>query len=142
MGSESGPDGHPTGLPGVLTDPIDPDGYFGFTNYRDPVVIYSNDPDHPQAAFPMMGYKGPKWTDPYHWCLLLARFGVPCDPESIGVPPRVVDPELTFPDIGPPDLVLDDGTTVEIPSNPSSGWSHPDGSTLTRRPDRSVSDDP
>jgi hypothetical protein len=135
-GSESGPDpAHPTGLPPVCSlAPIDPDGYFGFANYRDPVVIYSNDPDHPQAAFPMMGYKGPKWTDPYHWCLLLARFGVPCDPESIGVPPRVVDPQLTFPDIGPPDFVLDDGTTVEIPLEPdrwvvASGWIDPDTAT-------------
>jgi hypothetical protein len=116
--------------------PIDPDGYFGFTNYRDPVVIYSNDPDHPRRAFPMMGYKSPKWTDPYHWCLLLARFGVPCDPESIGVPPRAVDPELTFTDVGPPDLVLDDGTTLEIPLEPeqwvvASGWIDPDATAGT-----------
>ena len=27
--------------------PIDPDGYFGFTNYHSPVVISSNDPAHP-----------------------------------------------------------------------------------------------
>ena len=52
---------HPTMLPPVCSlAPIDPDGYFGFTNYHSPVVIYSNDPAHPLAAFPFMGYKSPE----------------------------------------------------------------------------------
>jgi hypothetical protein len=79
---------HPTGLPPVCSlAPIDPDGYFGFTNYQSPVTIYSNDPSHPQAAFPFMGYRDPGWVDPYHWCILLDEFGVPCNPSLVGVPP-------------------------------------------------------
>ena len=79
---------HPTGLPPVCSlAPIDPDGYFGYTNYQSPVTIYSNDPTHPQAAFPFMSYESPGWADPYHWCRLLDSFGVPCNPALIGVPP-------------------------------------------------------
>ena len=89
---------HPNGLPPVCSlAPIDPDGYFGFTNYHSPVTIYSNDPTHPQAAFPFMGYESPGWADPYHWCRLLDTVGVPCQPSSIGVSPvnpfQVVDCE-------------------------------------------------
>ena len=66
---------------------VDPDGYFGYTSYRSPVTIYSNDPGHPQAAFPLMGYADPGWSDPYHWCRLLDATGVPCNPSLLGLPP-------------------------------------------------------
>ena len=80
---------HPTGLPPVCSlAPINPDGYFGFTNYRSPTIIYSNDPTHPLAAFPFMSYQNPGWTDPYHWCQLLDAYGVDCNPALVGVPPQ------------------------------------------------------
>ena len=110
---------HPNQLPPVCSlAPIDPDGYFGFTNYHTPVVIYSNDPAHAQAAFPFMGYKGPGWTDPYDWCLMLDTFGVPCDPASIGVPPvpHIVDVNCDDPEpIGPAEMQLDLCVGVEQP---------------------------
>ena len=90
---------HPTGIPPVCSlAPISPNGYFGLTVYRDPLTIYSNDPTHPAAAFPFMSYQNPKWTDPYHWCLLLEAYDVPCNPAAIGVPAKVLvtvdcDPE-------------------------------------------------
>jgi hypothetical protein len=90
---------HPTGIPPVCSlAPIHPDGYFGLTVYRSPLTVFSNDPTHPSAAFPFMSYQSPKWTDPYHWCLLLDAYGVPCSPAAIGVPPKVLvsvdcDPE-------------------------------------------------
>ena len=71
---------------------IDPDGFFGFDVYYelfgldDPAVI-SPDPAAPAGnrAFPLMGYKGPKWTDPYHWCRMLTHYGVPCVPNLVGI---------------------------------------------------------
>ena len=113
---------HPTMLPPVCSlAPIDPDGYFGFTNYHSPVVIYSNDPAHPLAAFPFMGYKSPKWTDPYDWCLLLDTFGVPCDPASIGVPPtpHIVDVDCDPEPIGPSGLQLDLCVGTDLPGGES-----------------------
>ena len=113
---------HPTMLPPVCSlAPIDPDGYFGFTNYHSPVVIYSNDPAHPLAAFPFMGYKTPKWTDPYDWCLLLDTFGVPCDPASIGVPPtpHIVDVDCDPEPIGPSGFQLDLCVGTDLPGGES-----------------------
>ena len=78
---------HPTGLPPQCSlAPIDPEGFFGYTTYHDPAIIYSNDPGHPQAAFPFMSYADPGWNDPYDWCLLLTSFGVPCSPAGLGLP--------------------------------------------------------
>ena len=78
---------HPTGLPPQCSlAPIDPEGFFGYTTYHDPAIIYSNDPGHPQAAFPFMSYADPGWNDPYDWCLLLTSFGVPCSPAALGLP--------------------------------------------------------
>ena len=78
---------HPTGLPPQCSlAPIDPEGFFGYTTYHDPATIYSNDPGHPQAAFPFMSYADPGWNDPYDWCLLLTSFGVPCSPAGLGLP--------------------------------------------------------
>ena len=64
----------------------DPEGYYGFDVYWDywayltaPQVI-SNDPAaaEPRRAFPLMGYKDPKWIDPFHYCKLLNAYGVEC----------------------------------------------------------------
>lgn len=100
---------HPTGLPPVCSlSEVDPDGFFGYTTYRTPPTIYSNDPDHPQAAFPLMSYADPKWSDPFHYCRLLDATGVPCSPAALGLPAadpfQVVDCE---PDELPGQLQLD-----------------------------------
>ena len=77
---------HPNSLPKCSLAPISKTGYYGFSTYRSPQVAYSNDPTSPAAAFPMMSYMGPKWSDPYHYCKLLFAYGVPCTTSSIGVP--------------------------------------------------------
>ena len=100
---------HPNGLPPVCSlSEVDPDGFFGYTTYHDPATIYSNDPGHPQAAFPLMSYADPKWSDPYHYCQLLDATGVPCNPALLGLPPadpfQVIDCE---PEELPGELQLD-----------------------------------
>jgi len=107
---------HPNGLPPVCSlAPIDPDGYFGFTNYRTPITIYSNDPAHPLAAFPFMSYADPGWTDPYHWCRMLDNFGVPCNPAAIGLPPAnpFLDVDCEPEPVGPEAFQLDLCVTVD-----------------------------
>ena len=73
------------------------DGFYGFDVFRDlwnlpqPTVI-SNEPDAPfqNRAFPLMGYKGPSWIDPFHYCRLLWSYGIfSCNPLLMG---------RTFPD--------------------------------------------
>jgi hypothetical protein len=77
---------HPNARPNCSLAPISTAGYFGLTVHDTPFTIYSNDPAHPQAAFPLMSYGSPKWNDAYHWCKMLAYYEVPCSPEAIGVP--------------------------------------------------------
>lgn len=77
---------HPNAAPDCSLAPVDESGYFGFTVYRSPFTIYSNDPAHAMAAFPLMSYMDVKWSDPYHWCKLLTFYGVQCSPSNIGVP--------------------------------------------------------
>ena len=81
---------YPTAFPNCSLAPVDPDGYYGFTTYRDPFTIYSNDPASPAAAFPLMSYMGTIWSDAYHYCRLLDSYGVTCSPGAIGVPPKFV----------------------------------------------------
>ena len=101
-------DGEPDELVGGAVDPTHPQqgrfpscslaeviehGYYGFDVYHDlfglpePAVI-SNDPGAATAnrAFPLLGYKGPKWIDPYHYCRLLVYYGVPCDADDMDEP--------------------------------------------------------
>lgn len=69
-----------------------PTGFMGFDVYWDyylldePTVL-SNDPtvDAPNRAFPFMSYAVPTWPDPYHYCRLLPYYGVPCDPDEVGI---------------------------------------------------------
>lgn len=84
---------HATAFPNCSLGPVDPDGYFGFTTLEATPTVYSNDPNISGARFPFMSYRNPEWTDPYHTCLLLESYGVPCDPTAIGAPPvfQVVD---------------------------------------------------
>ena len=77
---------HPNAAPNCSLAPIGTAGYFGLSVYDTPFTIYSNDPAHPQAAFPLMSYASPKWNDAYHWCKMLTYYDVPCSPEAIGVP--------------------------------------------------------
>jgi hypothetical protein len=77
---------HPNARPHCSLAPTSTAGYFGFTVFDTPFTIYSNDPAHPHAAFPLMSYKSPKWNDAYHWCKMLTYYDVPCSPEGIGVP--------------------------------------------------------
>ena len=71
---------------------IELDGFYGFDVYYElfglgePAVI-SPDPASPAGnrAFPLMGYRGPKWTDPYHWCRMLTHYGVTCSPNLVGI---------------------------------------------------------
>jgi hypothetical protein len=101
-------DGVPDELVGGAVDPTHPQqgrfpscslaeviehGFYGFDVYHDlfglpqPAVI-SNDPGtaDPSRAYPLLGYKGPKWIDPFHYCRLLVYYDVPCDAETIDEP--------------------------------------------------------
>lgn len=92
---------HPNARPNCSLAPTGASGYFGFTVFDAPFTIYSNDPNHPQAAFPLMSYKSPKWNDAYHWCKMLNHYDVACSFEGIGVPglpipsPHNVDVDCT-----------------------------------------------
>jgi hypothetical protein len=77
---------HPNAAPNCSLAPIGKAGYFGLTVYDTPFTIYSNDPAHPQAAFPLMSYASTTWSDAYHWCKMLTYYEVPCSPDAIGVP--------------------------------------------------------
>ena len=86
---------------------IDPEGFFGFDVYYkmwglDEPAVISPDPGAPafNVAYPLMGYLGPKWTDPYHWCRMLEHYGVPCHPNLVGIywnppPPSPTDGAFT-----------------------------------------------
>lgn len=92
-----------TGFPNCSLAPIDPDGYLGFTTRQPAPSVYDNDPTGPNARFPLMSYLKPRWQDPYHTCLLLVAYGVPCDPWDIGAPPL---PKAV--DFGQPDAFVFD----------------------------------
>ena len=101
-------DGVPDELVGGAVDPTHPQqarfpscslaeviehGYYGFDVYHDlfglttPIVI-SNDPGagDPNRGYPLLGYKTPRWIDPFHYCRLLVYYGVPCDVATIDEP--------------------------------------------------------
>ena len=80
---------HPSGLPNCSLAPIDPTGYYGVDLYDNVMAIHSNDPSHPNAAYPFMSYQGPRFVDPYHYCRLMAAYEVGCSPEAIGLTPKV-----------------------------------------------------
>ena len=80
---------HPSGLPNCSLAPIDPAGYYGVDLYDNVMAIHSNDPSHPNAAYPFMSYQGPKFVDPYHYCRLMAVYEVGCVPEAIGLTPKI-----------------------------------------------------
>jgi hypothetical protein len=77
---------YPNGAPDCSLAPVDPDGHYGFTVLDEEPQVYSNDPAHPAAAFPLMSYQDPAWSDPYHYCKMLNFYDVPCSTSDIGVP--------------------------------------------------------
>ncbi len=81
---------HPNAAPNCSLAPVNAMGYFGMTVFDTPFNIYSNNPSHPKAAFPLMSYASTKWNDAYHWCLMLTYYEVPCSPEGIGVPGKPI----------------------------------------------------
>lgn len=83
---------HPTGFPDCTLAPVDPDGYWGTLLAGPSFAVYPNDPEHQWARYPFMGYKWDKFADPYHYCLLMPVYGIPCNPAAIGLPPRPVPP--------------------------------------------------
>lgn len=112
--SGSEPNGGPvepypyTGPPCRLA-PLHPEGWYGFDTvwqslaYLPEPHVISNDPDEapPNRGFPVMGYKNPRWADPYFWCRQLVHFGTGCT--ALPIPENDVDP----PD-GPPIASGDD----------------------------------
>jgi len=113
---------HPMTLtfPDCKLSEVDPEGYYGFDTAWDrfgldgPTVL-SNDPAQalPNRAFPLLSYKQPGWSDPYHYCRLLSYYGVPCNPTAIGIPWNVPPPEPDgsdpFAAVTPPPAPLGDG---------------------------------
>jgi hypothetical protein len=117
---------YPTALPNCSLAPVDPEGFFGLTNYDDPFVVYSNDPAHPAAAYPFMSYMSTTWIDPYHYCRLLSAYGVTCNPAEIGVPGKHLptDPiDCTPEESGPFGLEL--CLNADLPSAPSGSPTDP-----------------
>lgn len=96
-----------TGPPCRLA-PLDPDGWFGFDLvwqslvYLDHPEVISNDPNlpEPNRAWPVMGYKNPRWADPYFYCRQLEHFGIDCT--AMSIPENQVD----YPD-DLPELAID-----------------------------------
>jgi hypothetical protein len=103
---------HPDALsfPTCTLAVVDPEGYYGFDvywtlwNLPGPTVI-SNDPAQaaPNNAWPLMSYQNPGWPDPYHYCRLLAFYGVPCDPTDLGLAWSEPDAPAGGPLTSPPD---------------------------------------
>lgn len=78
---------------------VDEDGWYGFDVYweryaSEPTVL-SNDPaaSKPNQVYPLMSYLGPGWTDPFHWCRLLAYHGVHCSATALDLPWNPPNPE-------------------------------------------------
>lgn len=76
-------------FPNCTLAEVDPDGYYGFDVYwglwnLDGPTVISNNPNQarPNRSWPFMAYKNPGWPDPYHYCVLLEFYGVPCDPTT------------------------------------------------------------
>jgi hypothetical protein len=110
-------------------------GYYGFDAYHDlfglaePKVI-SNDPDAgwEDTAYPLLSYQGPKWIDPYHYCLLLAYYGVPCDADGLDEP---FDPPTNADDFWQPTGHGDPPPDPGLPLLLVSGSIDRDGSNAT-----------
>ena len=61
------------------------DVYHDLFGLPEPIVLGSVGQSTPSdnVAFPMMSYAHNTWIDPFSYCILLKRQGVPCDPKNI-----------------------------------------------------------
>lgn len=80
---------YPAGLPSCSIAPEGEAGYYGTSITDTGLDIYSNDQALANTRYPFMGYQGDKWVDAYHYCLLMEFYEVGCNPESIGLTPKV-----------------------------------------------------
>jgi hypothetical protein len=111
-------DGYPYQAPNCSMAAVDPEGFYGFDIYWSlwpgilggPTVV-SNDPAaaEPNRGFPYMGYKGPKWADPYDYCKSLIGEGIACDTSMVYLP------------AGPVRLVSNDSQATHLHSNVGAG---------------------
>jgi hypothetical protein len=93
-----------TGPPCTLAE-VDPAGWFGFDvgwqsfPYLDRPAVISNDPNiaAPHRGFPVMGYRNPRWADPYFWCRKLQHFGVSC--KALQIPENQPTPTEGLPEL-------------------------------------------
>jgi hypothetical protein len=81
---------HPTGFPNCSLAPPGPDGYYGAVLDAPLPFFITNDPSEQFTRLPFMGYGWNTHADPFHYCLLMPKYGIPCNPTSIGVPPKPV----------------------------------------------------
>jgi len=77
------------GWPDCSLAPTDPEGYYGIdvlwgiTPAAGPTIMTNNaGTEGPNVAFPFMGYKAPRWLDPWHGCFILDQLGVDCDQQE------------------------------------------------------------
>jgi hypothetical protein len=129
---------HPMTLtfPDCWLSDVDEDGYYGVDVQWDrfgldaPTVL-SNDPAQPlpNVAWPALSYKGPGWSDPYHYCRMLTYYGVPCSPTQLDLPwnppnplPDGSDPFAAF---TPPPEELEPGVhaaLLSLTQDEDGGW--------------------
>jgi hypothetical protein len=113
--AEAQPDpNYPWPWPNCRLAAVDPAGYYGFDvyyqtmGYASPVVL-SNDPnDATHQAFPLMGYRRPRWISPWEDCKLLNTYGVNC--------------AIAF---GPQNNIPQDSVQSAVEANPSA-FAEPD----------------
>lgn len=83
------------GFPDCSLAPEDPEGFYGFdvgwplTDADEPSIMTNkNEVSAPFVAYPWMGYRSPKWLDPWHGCQFLTALGVPCtQTDLVPIPP-------------------------------------------------------
>jgi hypothetical protein len=83
---------HPTGFPNCSLAPVDPRGFYGAHIAGSFSTFYPNDPEEQFTRYPFMSYMANKFADPYHYCLLMPVYGIPCNPAALGLPPKASVP--------------------------------------------------
>ncbi len=77
--------GYPWPYPNCRLAPVDVWGYYGLdvqhaVARRPGPTVLTNDPNGPEynRAWPLMGYRTPRWISPWELCRYLVSFNVPC----------------------------------------------------------------
>ncbi len=140
-GNEGPPNGtvdpdYPYPAPDCRFSADDPEGFVGAdvyfylwwsTTYSEPRIIPNeNVPDEQEARyFPLMGYKSPKWIDPYTYCRILdtlrkpsADFPLACDFQNIDRPPATTS--LILASASGTAVRIQNNDTPPLPLNSSS----------------------